>query len=123
LFEAALTGGLENRSTGEGRRRHKALQLCRQVERAIAMALAGECDDDVLRELAVDAVEPTGSAAQLIVRLRVPATFSLPDVLQRLDDHAATLRCIVAAAICRKRVPTLMFICLPATQAEGGDHV
>ena len=98
------------------------MQLCRQVERAIAMALAGECHDDVLRELTVDSVEPAGSAAQLMVRVRVPAGQSLPDVLERLARHGSTLRCIVAAAICRKRVPTLTFICVPAA-AEGGGHV
>ena len=85
-FEAALRGhGAGRREVG--RRDHKTMQLCRQVERAIALALAGECCDDVLRDLAVDAVEPAGGTAQLVVRLRVPATLELADVLQRLDQH------------------------------------
>ena len=95
------------------------MQLCRQVERAITFALAGECGDDLLRELLVDGVEPMGSASQLLVRLRVPGSLSLADVLPRIEARAATLRCLVADAICRKRVPTLTYICLPA---EGGDH-
>ena len=123
LFESALTGQSPRESRGEDAgRQHKAMQLSRQVERAITMALAGECNDDILRELTVDAVEPAGASSQLIVRLRIPPALALPDVLERLDRHAATLRCIVAAAICRKRVPTLTFICVP-TELQGGDHV
>ena len=98
------------------------MQLCRQVERAIALALAGECDDDVLRELVVDGVEPMGSASQLMVRVRVPADVPLADVLSRVEAHTVKLRCLVARAICRKRVPTLTFICLPGVPVEGGDH-
>jgi hypothetical protein len=131
LFEQALRGGADG---SENRRRatdavdRKTLQLCRQVERALAMALAGECDDDMLRELSVDSVKSLGSAAQLLVRVRVPASIGVStfDVLARLEAHSARLRHLVARAVCRKRTPALSFILLPAEQpapAEGGEHV
>jgi hypothetical protein len=91
------------------------------------MALAGECDDDVLRELTVDSVEPIGSAAELLVRVRVPASIgvSAADVLARLEAHSARLRHLVTRAVCRKRTPTLSFVLLPAEcpPREGGQHV
>jgi len=91
------------------------------------MAMAGECDDDVLRELSVDSVEPLGSAAQLLVRVRVPASIgvSAAEVLGRLEAHSARLRHLIARAICRKRTPALDFVLLPAgyPPTEGGEHV
>ena len=131
LFEQALHGGDAERSAsrrgGAGAVDRKTLQLCRQVERALAMALAGECDDDVLRELMLDSVEPIGSAAQLLVRVRVPGGVgvSAAEVLARLEAQSNRLRHLVARAVCRKRTPTLNFVLLPAAQisAEGGEHV
>jgi ribosome-binding factor A len=120
-FELALRRQKPGRRDN-GQRDHKAMQLCRQVERAIALALAGECHDDVLRDLTVETVEPASGTAQLVVRLRVPPALDLADVLQRLDHHAPRLRFIVAGAICRKRAPALTFICLPATLTEGGGN-
>jgi hypothetical protein len=120
LFEQELTGRRPHKS--RQRADHKTLQLCRQVERALSLALAGECDDDVVRELLVDGVEPAGSASQLLVRLRVPATIATTDAFARVEAHSTTLRCLVAQSICRKRVPTLMFICLPEARSEGGGH-
>src|SRR5437660_11636997 len=40
------------------RTNRKALQLCRQVERTLGFVLAGECGDDLLRELCVVSVVP-----------------------------------------------------------------
>src|SRR5689334_9122401 len=102
LFEQELTGHADRSPRGGGDR--KTLQLCRQVERALSLALAGECRDDVLRELAVGGVTAMGSASQLMVCLRVPATVQTPlsELLERLDTHAPRLRRLVATAICRK---------------------
>lgn len=90
------------------------------------MAFAGECDDDVLRELAIVAVEPMGSASQMLVHVSVPVSIgrSAADVLAVLEPHAARLRHLIARAICRKRTPTLHFVLVPADQprSEGGAH-
>jgi ribosome-binding factor A len=91
------------------------LQLCRQAQRAILLALAGECRDDLLRDLYVDSVESIGGGGQLLVRVVVPAHIraTLPEVLQRLSDHAPKLRAAVAQSICRKRAPNLSFAIVP----------
>jgi hypothetical protein len=101
----------------------KTLQLCRQVQHALMLALAGECGDELLRDVSVESVEPLGGAGQLLVRITLPASSrsSAAVVLEQLDARAATLRVIVAQSICRKRAPMLSFIVVPPQQ-EGGDH-
>ncbi|MDP9172425.1 MAG: ribosome-binding factor A [Planctomycetota bacterium] len=125
MFERALLGdSLSDRKSFNPREDRKTQQLCQQVRRALMLALAGECDDDVLREVYVDSVEPMGSGSQLLVRVTVPPMVRLHslDVLARLNDRSARLRALVAQSICRKRVPSLSFIAVPqsAHGAEGG---
>ena len=110
LFEQALRGG-DARRHFDPRQDRKTLQLCRQVQRALVAALA-DADGTV------DAVEPMGSAGQLLVRVGVPATASPAAVVARLNGRAPQLRAAVAAAVCRKRVPTLTFVAVPAADAE-----
>jgi ribosome-binding factor A len=90
----------------------KALQLCREVERTLNAVLAGECDDDVLRELVVQSVVPAPSTARLLVT--VAQTSSAPrvgtdEVLARLQRAAGLLRGEVAAAVRRRKAPELAF--------------
>lgn len=125
-FERALTG--EESSEGkvfDPRSDRKTLQLCRQVQRALMLALAGECGDDALRDAWIESVEPMGSASQLLVRMVAPAA-GVPavEVSARLNARAAALRAAVAGAIHRKRVPMLAFIVVPEARqtAEGGGH-
>ena len=93
----------------------KTRQLCQQVRRSLMLALAGECDDDVLRDVYVESVEPLGGASQLLVRVAVPPSVELPvwQVVARLNNQGKRLRAIVAHSICRKRVPTLCFVAIP----------
>lgn len=84
--------------------------LCGQAERAIAMALAGECGDPVLQDLAVEAVLPAPNAGRLLVLVRPMTSGALPlDLLERLEGAAPLLRRAVAEAIVRKRTPELAF--------------
>jgi ribosome-binding factor A len=119
LFKLALSG--EERG-GEAafnpRTDRKTLQLCRQVERALILALAGECGDALLREVSVDSVEPAGGAGHLLVCVCVPRGESVAAVVGRLNGRAGQLRSIAASSICRKRVPMLSFVAVPAR--EGG---
>jgi hypothetical protein len=110
MFEAALLGDspTERKPFDAGSDR-KTLQLCRQVERAVALGLAGSADD-LLRDLVVDGVSPIGSPGHLMVRVIVPAGMPVHDIMARLDARTAALRAEVAASICRKRVPALSFI-------------
>ena len=125
-MDAAFAAELDA-SAGRGfERRHrafKAQQLCRQVERALSLALAGECGDDVLRDLCVHDVTPADDGNHLIVRLSVPASLSLADVLERLERSRPRLRALVAQAITRKRVPELSFIPVPAGSVRAREDV
>jgi ribosome-binding factor A len=124
LFERALLGD-QQRKKFDPREDRKTLQLCGQVRRALMLALAGECADDLLRDLFVESVEPMGSASQLLVRVSVPSSAEAPValVLGRLNGRAGALRALVAQAICRKRVPSLSFIAAPigGDFTEGGE--
>ena len=113
LFAEELTGrragGRDRRSNS--RNLHKTLQLCRQAQRALSLALAGACDDDVLRSLYVAAVVPAPDASRLLVQLVVPTRVqaSPAEVLRRIERVRSLLRAEVAAAITRKRAPELTF--------------
>jgi ribosome-binding factor A len=91
-------------------RDHKTDQLCRQVERRLAIVFAGEVDDPILRDVAVDRVvpDPTGG---LLVLVTPPARDgpSPLAVLERLAAAQGWLRSEIASAIHRKRTPRLSF--------------
>jgi ribosome-binding factor A len=92
-----------------GRRRHKDLQLCRQVLDALMYALA-ELDDPIIDELVLTSVDPAPSAARMQVTLS-PACEGIDrdEALARLRDVTPELREEVAAEISRRRVPELIF--------------
>lgn len=99
------------------------MQVGRQAQRALSMALAGECDDDVLRALYVESVVPAPDAAHLLVRLALPASWpgvQSDDIPVRLQRARGFLRRAVAEAVTRKRAPELTFILVPTGDAGGG---
>lgn len=103
-------------SDNVNRRDHKTAQLCRQVFRALSLAL-GECGDDLLRELVVVEVRPAPDAGRLLVTVTPSAAgdpLDLLDLLGRLDRAGGRLRHAVAEAITRKRAPELAFTFAPA---------
>jgi ribosome-binding factor A len=88
----------------------KALQLCRQVEQTLHLALA-DCADPLLLELLVLRVQPFPDSRRLLVTVQ-----SLSDaaaVLARLQSAGARLRRDVAAGIHRKKTPELVFQVIP----------
>jgi ribosome-binding factor A len=95
----------------------KALQLCRQVERALATLLAGACGDAVLRDLSVISVIPAPDSTRLLVTLTFcgPATAEPGEVLARLRRAHGLLRGEVAAAVNRRKAPELTFQVLHPT--------
>lgn len=93
----------------------KALQLCREAERTLAAVLAGECDDDLLRELTVLSVVPAPSAGRLLVTVAAPDHVPLEEVLDRLGGVMGQLRSELAAAVRRRRAPELAFQVVRAT--------
>ena len=98
----------------------KALQLCAQIARTLSTVLAGECEDDLLRDLFVESVRPAPDSMHLLVRVCLATSATAIDANQVLDHlHRAhgRLRREVAAAIHRKRVPELTF-CVGGTAGK-----
>jgi len=107
----------QDSASGLGRvENRKALQLCSQVAETLALVLAGECRDDLLRDLLVESVVPFPSASRLLVTL-VPAvsagTAPLEEYIEHLEQFKGLLRGEVASAINRRKVPDLVFRILP----------
>jgi ribosome-binding factor A len=93
-------------------RNRKALQLCRQVEQTLSVALEGEW----LRDMTVASVMPAPDSSRLLVTLRFHGHEA---VTQRQVEEAiraaqARLRSAVAAAIHRRKTPELLFLVIRA---------
>jgi ribosome-binding factor A len=92
--------------------KRKAQQLCSQVAEVLDAVLAGDCGDEVLRDLQVVAVAPAPDVSRLLVTVRPhpPADAVSPArVLDHLERASGRLRCEVAAAVTRKRAPRLAY--------------
>ncbi len=90
----------------------KALQLCRQAAQTLGQILAGECGDDLLRELIVESVQPAPNASRLLVTVALALSAAGVDpseVLACLNRAHGRLRSEVAAAINRRKAPDLVF--------------
>ena len=106
-----------------GGRRHKNLQLCRQVQDALTYALL-DFNDSTLDCLTLVSVQPAPSAARLLVMFTMPSNLHSPEelitqrahLLATLRAYAADIREEVTAEINRKRAPELVF-CI-VTDAE-----
>jgi ribosome-binding factor A len=112
--DTAPDDGLDPRYDRRGGRpvgKRKALQLCREVERTLSAVLAGECGDDLLRDLVVLSVVPAPNAGRLLVTLALPASagVTVEEALRRLLRAAGRLRNEVAAAVHRRKAPELVF--------------
>ena len=97
----------------------KARQLCRQVQRALSLALADRQADDGLSDVFVQDVSPAPDGGHLLVHVVVPADRAVADALGALRRDLPRLRSEVAMAITRKRAPELSFV--PACLDGGED--
>lgn len=91
----------------------KDRQLCKQVLRALSLAVLAESGSTLLRDLAFVAAEPAPDASRL--RITVDASGVLgragaAEVRAELARATGFLRSQAAAAISRKRVPELTFV-------------
>lgn len=88
----------------------KQMQLCRQVERTLAEALAA-CGDEALLELDIVRVTPAAGAGRLLVTLR-PCVAAPPREVgfyqRRLATALGFLRGEVAAGVHRRKAPELV---------------
>lgn len=85
----------------------KALQLCAQAREALHQAL-GACGDPVLHALTVVSVEPAPHTGRLLVVVSAEGVDRGP-VEASVARAAGFLRTEVAAAICRRHAPELVF--------------
>jgi len=88
----------------------KARQFCRQVERALNLALADRHEDDCLCDLFVEDVSPAPDCGHLLVHVVIPADWPVSKALGALRHDAPRLRSEIAMAITRKRAPELSFV-------------
>ena len=104
------------RRPGNPQFERKSAQLCRQVERRLALAFA-ELEDQDLAELLLIDVRASPDGSRLLLELQRPRLgpgaprSSLDDfeLLDRLGKVRSFLRQEVAAAIHRRRTPELDF--------------
>jgi hypothetical protein len=94
------------------RRSWKALQLCKQVERAAALTLAGVGESNSLLGASVASVEPAPDPGRLMVTVILAAGKGVEDIAEAsaaLRQSTAAFREDVARWIHRKRVPEIVF--------------
>jgi len=104
----------EHRQRDRGRRIElKTQQLCRQVQWALNLALAGQFPGGALDDVFVVEATAAAGCGRLLVHVAVPAGQPVSAALQALRDRAPQLRAIVAGYISRKRAPELAFVVAP----------
>jgi ribosome-binding factor A len=118
-FARALGGRTSDRPSSGRQVERKARQFCRQVQRALNLALADRHADDGLNDLFIEDVTPAPDCGHLLVHVLIPADRSVNDALGALRRDAPRLRSEVAMAITRKRAPELSFV--PAFPDGGED--
>lgn len=118
-FAEILYGeGNVNRSDSRQTQR-KTQQFCRQVQRALNLALADSSVAGIGCDLFVDEVSPGPDCGHLMVHIVVQDGYSVVDAMSALRSDAARLRSEVAMAIARKRAPELSFV---PVSVQGGEH-
>ena len=88
----------------------KTLQLCRQIERSLSLVLAGELNDDRVRDLLILSVVPAPHSSHVLVTLQAPEPL-MQEELWKLDEilaqYKGQLREAIAADIHRRKTPDL----------------
>ena len=119
-FAEALYEDTSGNSPSGRQAQRKARQFCRQVQRALNLALADRNVGDGINDLFVEDVFPAPDCGRLLVHVLIPAGVPVADAMIALGREAPRLRSEVASAITRKRAPELCFV--PAYQDGGCDE-
>ena len=119
-FADALYGASADRLSSGRQAERKARQFCRQVQRALNLALADRNTDDGMNDLFVEDVSPAPDCGHLLVHVVIPVDRPITEALNALRREAPRLRSEVAMAITRKRAPELSFV--PAFPDGGEDE-
>jgi len=119
-FADALYGASSDRLSSGQQGERKVRQFCRQVQRALNLALADRNADDGMSDLFVEDVSAAPDCGHLLVHVVIPVDRPITEALSALRRDAPRLRSEVAMAITRKRAPELSFV--PAFPDGGGDE-
>lgn len=119
-FAEALYGNKSENLSSTRQAHRKAQQFCRQVQRALNLALADCSSDERLAGLYVEEVSPAPDCGHLLVHVLVPSGHAVADAIGALRRDAPRLRREVAMSIARKRAPELSFI--PGLADGGSDE-
>ena len=118
-FAEALTGGGAQRLSSERQVQRRTRQFCRQVQRALNLALEDRSVGEGINGLFVEDVSPAPGCGRLLVHVAIPEGRPVRDAMAALQRETPRLRSEVAMAITRKRAPELSFA--PAFP-DGVDH-
>jgi hypothetical protein len=119
-FADALYGASADRLSSGRQGERKARQFCRQVQRALNLALADRNADDGMNDLFVDDLPPAADGGHLLVHVVVPVDRPIAEAPRALRRNAPRLRSDVAMAVTRERAPDLSFV--PALLEGGVDE-
>ena len=116
-FAEALLGNSPERSSTDRKVLRKTQQFCRQVQRALNLALAS--GDSQLQgcEIFVDEVSAAPDCGHLLAHIVVSGSCPISEAMAWLRLNRPRLRTEVAMSIARKRTPELAFV--PAFTAGG----
>ena len=116
-FAEALLDNSPERSSLDRKVMRKTQQFCRQVQRALNVALASGDWQLQGYEIFVDEVSPAPDCGHLLAHVVVPEGRLISEALTCLRQNQPRLRAEVAMSIARKRAPELAFV--PAFTAGG----
>jgi len=119
-FAEALYAGESCSLPFDRQAQRKARQFCRQVQRALNLALADGNAGDGINGLFIEDVSPAPDCGRLLVHVLIPDGRPVADAIGALRRDAPRLRSEVAMAIARKRAPELSFV--PAFLDGGADE-
>jgi ribosome-binding factor A len=119
-FVEALHEGESGSRSSDRQAQRKAWQFCRQVQRALNLALEDGNAGEGIDGLFIEEVSPAPDCGRLLVHVFIPAGRPVADAIGALGRDAPRLRSEVAMAITRKRAPELFFV--PAIQEGGSDE-
>ena len=118
-FAEALLGDSPERSSTDRKAMRKTQQFCRQVQRALNVALASSDSQLEGYEIFVEEVSPAPDCGHLLAHVVVSEDRVKSEAMTWLRQNQPRLRTEVAMSIARKRAPELAFV--PAF-LSGGEN-
>ena len=119
-FAEILFGEKDNYRSGSRQAQRKAQQFCRQVQRALNLAIADSTVEGIGCDVFVDEVSPGPDCGHPLVHIVVQDGYPIADAMSALRRDASRLRSEVAMAVTRKRAPELSFV--PVFFEGGNDE-